>query len=124
MRARDYLQQGARFDRDTGLAGKTKRTCQELLKIEPAPWTFVGRPGLDATNNFAERQLRPAVIHRKVSYGSQSEAGMAWIARLLTVVQTLRSRGENPHAWLVQACRAARVKSARPSLIPAGVTVR
>lgn len=49
---------------------KTVRTCQQLLKIEPALWTFVTTEGIEPTNNAAERALRPAVLWRKNSFGS------------------------------------------------------
>jgi hypothetical protein len=121
MRARDYLEQGARMDTKPGersLKAQTKGTCKELLKIEPALWLFVGKPGVEVTNNRAERMLRHAVMLRKVSMGSQSADGAAWMARLLTVVMTLRSRGENPHHFLVESSRAAFVKRAPPRLVP------
>jgi transposase len=51
---------------------KTLRTCQELLKWEAALWTFVEHPGIEPTNNAAEQALRPAVIWRRLSFGSQS----------------------------------------------------
>ncbi len=41
---------------------KTIRSCAELLKVEPALWTFVDTPGVEPTNNAAERALRPAVL--------------------------------------------------------------
>jgi hypothetical protein len=39
---------------------------------------------------MAERELRPLVIARKVSFGSQSEASVATRETLMTVVHTLR----------------------------------
>jgi transposase len=47
---------------------------------------------IPADNNMAERELRPLVIARKVSFGSQSEAGAATRETLMTVVHTLRKR--------------------------------
>jgi len=41
-------------------------------------------------NNLAERDLRPTVIARKVSFGSQSDAGAHTRAVLMTVLHTLR----------------------------------
>lgn len=38
-------------------------------------WTFVDHEGIEPTNNTAERALRPAVIYRKLSFGTQSESG-------------------------------------------------
>ena len=72
---------------------------------------------MEPTNNFAERQLRHAVMVRKISAGSQSHDGMEWMSRLLTVVMTTRSQGRNPHEFLVGSARAARVKTQPPSLV-------
>ena len=47
---------------ETTPLAKTVRTCEQLLKIEPALWTFVDHQDLEPTNNLAERALRPAVI--------------------------------------------------------------
>ena len=45
------------------------RTHQQHL------FTFFDHPEVDPTNNLAERQLRPAVIARKLSCGNKTEAG-------------------------------------------------
>jgi transposase len=45
-----------------------------------------------ADNNMAERELRPLVIARKVSFGSQSESGARTRETLMTVLHTLRKR--------------------------------
>ena len=46
-----------------------------------------------AENNLAERDLRPTVIARKVSFGSQSDAGAHTRGVLMTVLCTLKKRG-------------------------------
>lgn len=46
-----------------------------LLKQLDHLFTFLDHPGVDATNNLAERQLRPAVIARKLSCGNKTERG-------------------------------------------------
>ncbi len=46
-----------------------------------------------ADNNLAERDLRPSVIARKVSFGSASDAGAKTRSTLTTVVQSLRKQG-------------------------------
>jgi transposase len=56
-----------------------------------------------ADNNLAERDLRPTVIARKVSFGSQSDAGAHTRSILMTVVHTLRKRGEDVAARLTYA---------------------
>jgi transposase len=48
-----------------------------------------------AENNLAERDLRPTVIARKISFGSQSPAGAKTRGILMTVVHTLRKQGHD-----------------------------
>ena len=45
-----------------------------------------------ADNNLAERELRPLVIARKISFGSQSDAGAKTREILMTVLHTLRKK--------------------------------
>ncbi len=97
---------------------KTLRTCQELLKWESALWTFVEHPGIEPTNNAAEQALRPAVIWCHLSFGSQSEAGSQFVARMLTVVTILKVQGRDVIEFLTQACKAARFGDPMPSLLP------
>jgi transposase len=53
-----------------------------------------------ADNNRAERDLRPTVIARKTSFGSQSDAGAQTRSILMTVLHTLRKQGFDPTAQL------------------------
>ena len=48
-----------------------------------------------ADNNFAERELRPLVMARKVSFGSHSDAGAKTREILMTVLKTLKLRTKN-----------------------------
>ena len=52
--------------------------------------TFLQVPGVEPTNNRAERMLRPAVIARKVSHCSKNERGAYATAAFLSVIQTAR----------------------------------
>jgi len=53
-----------------------------------------------ADNNRAERELRPTVIARKTSFGSQSDAGAQTREILMTLVHTLARRFPDPQAHL------------------------
>ncbi len=76
--------------------------------------------GAEPTNIGAERTLRPAVLWRKGSFGSDSEAGSRFVERLLTVVATCRQQGRSLLDFLVAAGEAAVLRTAAPSLLPAG----
>ena len=47
---------------------------------------------IPADNNFAERELRPLVIARKLSFGSQSDEGARTRETIMTVLLTLKKR--------------------------------
>lgn len=94
--------------------------CENLLAWEAALWTFVEVEGVEPTNNFMERLLRRAVLWRKRSFGSWSEAGCRFVERILTVVQTRRLRGENVLDYLHDALRAHRSGQTCPKLLPEG----
>jgi len=64
-------------------------TAAKILELEEAMWTFVQVESLEPTNNFAERLLRPAVMYRKTSFGTQSPEGSRFVERILTAVTTL-----------------------------------
>jgi hypothetical protein len=49
---------------------------------------------------LAERDLRPTVIARKVSFGSQSDAGAHTRGLLMSVLHTLKKRGRDVVAHL------------------------
>ncbi len=90
--------------------------ARNLLKLWPALWTFTEVEGVEPTNNRAERGLRGAVIYRKVSLGSQSEAGERFAERMLSVSQTCRLQGRSLFAFLVEAITASSRASPAPSL--------
>jgi len=97
----------------------TRKTCQNILNLEPALWTFVAHPGVEPTNNAAERPLRRGVIWRRRSFGTQSEAGSVFVERILTTVTTLRQQKRDVLDFLTEACKANISAAHAPSLLPA-----
>lgn len=91
-------------------------TCAAILELEEALWTFAYHEGVGPTNNEAERALRPAVIKRKKSFGNHSAAGCEYVARLYSVVQTLRRRGAAVLDYLTLALEAHRHGLPAPQL--------
>ena len=97
---------------------KVAGMCREILALEPALFTFVDIEGLEPTNNRAERAIRPAVLWRKGSFGSDSEAGSRFAERMLTVTTTLRLQNRNVLHFITECCQAAFFKRQPPSLLP------
>ena len=81
-------------------------------------WLFVTTAGVEPTNNAAERAIRPAVLWRRTSFGSQTQAGSVFVARMLTVGTTLKSQKRNVLEFMTQAVVATRAGTATPSLLP------
>src|SRR6266850_5840061 len=92
---------------------KTAGTCRGILKRRAALWTFVQVEGVEPTNNTAERSIRPGVLWRKGSFGTQSAAGSRFVESMMTVVATLKQQQRNVLEYLTAACEAD------PSLLPA-----
>jgi transposase len=102
-----------------GMRSRAKRAakfCRELLRLEPALWTFAKVKGIEPTNNHAERMLRPAVMWRKQSLGSHSLGGCRFVERMMTVLQTLKLRGHSVMDYLEQAIGALRCGVSPPPL--------
>jgi transposase len=92
-----------------------RQFAKNLLNRWPALWTFTHTPGVEPTNNHAERGLRGAVIYRKLSLGSQSDQGERTIERLLSTSVTCRLRKQSLFDYLTNVITA----HARGDPIPA-----
>lgn len=97
-----------------GLSG----SCADMLEHREALWTFIGTPGVEPTNNHAERELRAFVLWRRRSFGSQSERGNRFAERLMTIAHTARKQGRDVLAFLV-ACARREDDEPAPSLFAA-----
>ena len=75
--------------------------------------------GVDSTKNAAERSIRPAVLWRKGSLGTQSAEGARFVESMRTVVATVKHPRRNVLEYLTAACEAALRGEAAPSLLPA-----
>ena len=98
------------------IGNQSRALCYDLLERFSTLWTFLQREGVEPTNNLAERGLRPAVIARKLSNGSQSEWGTKFSERILTVVCTLKQRTCNVFDYLTQVFQAHLEKGPAPPI--------
>lgn len=81
----------------------TARTCRNILNLRDALWTFLDTPGVEPTNNHAERTLRRFVLWRKISFGTQPVRGSRYVERIMTVAGSCRLQGRNVLDFLTQA---------------------
>lgn len=97
--------------------------CNELYPRREHLWTFTRVKGIEPTNNTAERALRPAVIYRKLSFGTQSASGSRYLERMLTISETCRLQGRNTYEYLIGAMQAKFAALPASSLLPANPEV-
>jgi len=103
---------------------KAEALCRNLLKLWPALLTFAFVPGVEPTNNRAERALRAAVLWRKGCFGNQSSNGSRFTERILTTVATLRQQDRNIVEYVVEAIRAHRSGNLAPPLLPVAPVIK
>jgi transposase len=96
---------------------KLERTCTQLLLSWEALWSFVLHEHVEPTNNETERALRAGVIWRKTSFGSQSEKGLRFVERLLTVAETCKKQTIDLLGYLSRAIAAHRIGQPAPLLL-------
>ena len=78
-----------------------RRLRNHLWREQPYLFTFLYCPGLDATNNAAERALRPLVVARKNWGGNRTEKGARAQAVLTSILQTAQQQGKKPLEVLI-----------------------
>ena len=100
-----------------------RRLGARLLHHADQIFTFLDRPEAAWENNFAERQVRPAVILRKNSQCNRSERGAATQAVLMSIYRTLKLRGHDPRAAIENALRAFSATGSLPPLPTRAVAV-
>ena len=76
------------------------KALRSLLNHREGLSVFVERPSVPMDNNQSERMLRGPVIGRRLSFGSDSEAGAGFTAMMYSVLGTLSSNGIDPLRWL------------------------
>jgi len=72
-----------------------RRLAKHLRHEEPWLFTFLHCPGIEATNNAAERALRPAVVARKTWGGNRTENGAKTQQILISILTTCHQQGKD-----------------------------
>lgn len=98
---------------------KAQSLSRELMRLWDGLWVFALVEGVEPTNNAAEQALRPAVLWRKGSFGTRSEAGSRFVERILTVRETCRRQGKPLLQFVTDAVEACRRGGPVPSILAA-----
>jgi hypothetical protein len=128
----------SKLSRGCGACHPWRTFVRGLHKVETHLFTFTEVEGVPPTNNDAERDLRAAVIWRRLSQCTKSERGrrlgryaprhgrerlelsleshsLVFVERALTIVTSLRAQGRNVFAFLRDLLSPG---SPTPSLLP------
>jgi transposase len=97
---------------------KTEGVCREVRKVYDALWTLVRVEGVEPTNHAAERAIRPGVLWRQGSCGTQSAQGSRCVEAMMTVGATLTQPHRHVLTSRTDACQAAYMETPAPSLLP------
>jgi transposase len=89
--------------RHAGRGDKAGTLARRLQREGDALWVFLDGPGVEGTNNGAERAHRFGVLWRKRSQGTCGEKGNRWVERVLSLRHTCRIRGRPTFPRLVEA---------------------
>jgi len=90
------------FDRYVAPKTEAARLQKRYRLHRDSLYVFLQRDDVEPTNNSSERDLRPSVIHRKVSGGFRSAWGAEASAIRTSILATARKQGQN----LLDAFRA------------------
>jgi transposase len=82
-----------------------RRLANRLGKYAEYLFTFLDYADVPFDNNFAERQIRPAVIIRKNSLSNRSDRGAKTQSTLMSIFRTLKLRGLDPVQTVADALR-------------------
>jgi len=79
---------------------------------------FLEVDGVEPTNNSTEQKIRFVVLDRRVTQGTNSDAGMRFYERIWTVVASCICQGKNIFKFLTQLLRAHYTNTPSPSILP------
>ena len=74
----------------------TQRLRNRIIRHNQELFPFLEDPSIEPTNNRAERQLRPMVIMRKLTFGNRSDSGAQNQAAIMSIVDTGVLNGIEP----------------------------
>ncbi len=82
---------------------QARRLIERFRRHQRHLFTFLDQPDVPFDNNHGERSIRPAAIIRKNSYCNRSQRGSETQAVLVSIYRTLKQRGHDPIATVIEA---------------------
>ena len=101
-------------------SNEAQKLAKRLRRHGAAYFTFITTPGIDPTNNVAERAIRFIVIDRRITQGTRGARGRVWCERIWTAIATCAQQGRSAFRFLADAVSAHFAGARAPSLMPSG----
>ena len=105
---------------DVPEAQETRNLAKRFREKGEAYFRFITTPGVDPTNNLAERAIRFVVIDRHITQATRSEKGRRRCERIWTVLATCAEQAREVFPFLLDSVEARLRGSISPSLLPLG----
>jgi transposase len=83
--------------------GKATTLQKRITKYRDDLIRFVTHPDVEFHNNRAERQLRPLVICRKISFGSNTHEGALRHCIIHSIIETCKLQNQDPSEYMRRA---------------------
>jgi transposase len=99
------------------VGGDAANMVKRFKQFGQSYFTFVAHPGIEPTNNVAERAIRFCVIDRKVTQGTRGKNGRAWCERIWSTMATCAQRNIKPFDFIATAVACYFNAAPAPSLL-------
>ena len=109
----DFLRMAKR----TQAGGGARILAKRFRQYGKEYFTFITRPGIDPTNNVAERAIRFCVIDRKVTQGTRGVQGREWSERIWSTMATCRQQGRSAFLFIAESVQAFFSRTKAPTLL-------
>ena len=80
---------------------ETENLRERIVKHHDEILAFLDHPEIEPTNNRAERQLRPNVIMRKLTFGNRSDQGIRNHCVIMSLLETAKLNDQDPRTLLL-----------------------
>lgn len=96
---------------------ESKNIGKRFARHADSYFQFLTTPGIELTNNLAEQAIRFVAIHRRMTQGTQGEAGQRWCERIFTAITTCQQQDRSVFDFIYRAVKAYFQNAPPPSLL-------
>ena len=99
------------------LRSEAQNIAKRFREHGKAYFLFITTPGIEPTNNIAERAIRAVVIDRKITQGTRGMEGRRWCERIWTTMATCAQQGRSAFEFIHESIASSFQGHRTPSLL-------